>query len=130
MLDAIASAPFLVVVAQQEQETAGEAELSSSAAPLATAPVEVVPVFEAPAEREPAQPEHETPQAETPVRDHEIAATAPEAPKVEQSVEQTTIESAQAEARRHAIHGTPEEPAPASDKAPRKAGWWNRRKTG
>jgi ribonuclease E len=130
MLDAIASAPFLVVVAQQEQETAGEAELSSSAAPLATAPVEAVPVFEAPAEREPAQPERETPQAETPVRDHEIAATAPEAPKVEQSVEQTTIESAQAEARRHAIHGTPEEPAPASDKAPRKAGWWNRRKTG
>jgi hypothetical protein len=45
-------------------------------------------------------------------------------------VEQPPAESAQAETRRHAIHGDPEEPTPASDKAPRKAGWWNRRKTG
>jgi hypothetical protein len=37
---------------------------------------------------------------------------------------------AAAEARWHAIHGAPSTDEPAADKAPRKAGWWSRRKTG
>lgn len=136
MLDAIASAPFLVVAAQPQDQDAGNEpdqggeQFARNEAPLEAAPVQSAPVFEAPAESEPEQPAREMPQAKSRPRDHEIAATEPEAPKVEEPVEQTAAESAQAEARRHAIHGTPEEPAPASNKAPRKAGWWNRSKTG
>ena len=136
MLDAIASAPFLVVAAPpQDDETGAPPEQSGEQAasaekPLDAAPLEAVPVFEAPTESEPDLPQPQAERVEIQSRDHEIAATEPEAPEVDASVEQTAAESAQAEARRHAIHGTPEEPEPVSDKAPRKAGWWNRRKTG
>jgi len=125
MLDAIASAPFLVVVTPQEQE------VEQSATPLELAPVEAVPVVQTPLEREPEQqlaPAAIETKAE-PV-DHEIAATAPEASSVESVAEAAPETPAQAEARRHAIHGSPDESEPAPDKAPRKAGWWSRRKTG
>jgi hypothetical protein len=126
MLDAIASAPFLVVVTPQEQEA------EQNAAPVEAAPVEAVPVFEAPVEREP-EPQQAAPVAAEPKAepvDHEIAATAPEAPVVESVAEAAPETPAQAEARRHAIHGSPDESEPSPDKAPRKAGWWSRRKTG
>jgi ribonuclease E len=129
MLDAIASAPFLTVVTPQEEQEAADArdqvaeQASTNQIPLQAAPVEAVLVFEAPPESEPEA-------EETPAADHEIAASEPEGSKVEERVEQSVTESAQAEAKRHAIHGTPEEPPPASDTPPRKMGWWNRRKTG
>ncbi len=127
MLDAIASAPFLVFAAPPQE--AEPAPALADAEPVTPA-IDSVPVFEAPAEREPeraeAPPATERPAPER-KPDHEIAASAPE-PAVVEPVEHET--AAQAEARRHAIHGTPDEPEPASDKAPRKAGWWNRRKTG
>jgi ribonuclease E len=126
MLDAIASAPFLVVVTPQEQEA------EQNAAPVEAAPVEAIPVFEAPVEREP-EPQQAAPVAAEPKAepvDHEIAATAPEAPVVESVAEAAPETPAQAEARRHAIHGSPDESEPSPDKAPRKAGWWSRRKTG
>ncbi len=132
MLDAIASAPFLVVVTPQEHEA------EQNAAPLDAAPVEAMPVFESPvetpADREPEQPSRQQEvapvAAETRPADHEIAAREPEAPTVE-PVEQAAPEpSSSAETRRHAIHGAPEESEPSPEKAPRKAGWWSRRKTG
>jgi ribonuclease E len=124
MLDAIASAPFLVVVTPQEQES------EQNAPPPEATPVETAAVFEAPVQSEP-EPQEAAPVATKTMQvDHEIAASEPEAPSVE-PVEQAASEiPAQAETRRHAIHGAPEESEPTSDKAPRKAGWWSRRKTG
>ena len=136
MLDAIASAPFLIVAAAPPEEDTSTPVVAEVVAapraetPLQAAPVEAVPVFEAPAESEPDQPASEMPQAKPALSDHEIAATEPEAAVVEKPVELAPAESAQVESRRHAIHGDPEETSPASDKAPRKAGWWSRRKTG
>jgi len=124
MLDAIASAPFLVVVTPQEQEA------EQNAAPVETVPVAVVPAFEAPAESEPAKQEVAPVEAETRPADHEIAATEPEATIVESVEQAASAQPEQAESRRHAIHGAPEESEPTPEKAPRKAGWWSRRKTG
>lgn len=129
MLDAIASAPFLMVVTPQEAQDAADApdlaaeRASANEMPFETSAVGAVPVFEIPPESAP-EPQ------ETQATEHEIAASEPEAPKVDEPVEQSVTESAQAEVKRHAIHGTPEEPAPVSDTPPRKMGWWNRRKAG
>jgi hypothetical protein len=63
--------------------------------------------------------------------EHEIAATPAEAPTVETTTtEEPRVEADTAETRRHPIHGTSEEPEPTPEKAPRKMGWWSRRKTG
>ncbi len=143
MLDAIASAPFLLIAAAPEPEPAVEP------APLAAAPIEPTPVFAAPPESEvaepaqmapapvarpkPATPEPAPAPAAAPVTasaEHEIAASPVEAPVAAPEPELPAPTAAEAEARRHAIHGNPEAPAPADDPAPRKAGWWSRRKTG
>ncbi len=134
MLDFLASAPFLVAEAAPEpEEPAGEP------APLAAAPIEPTPVFAAPVESEPAEAVVAEPEARpepvaartepAPATDHEIASSAPQPAPVESNPEPATSAAETAEARRHAIHGEPEVPAPAGE-APRKAGWWNRRRTG
>ena len=133
MLDAIASAPFLFIQAAAEPEPAVEP------APLAAAPIEPTPVFAAPVESEPeeapapapvavAEPEPD-PAPVVAAADHEIAASAPEPAPVAAPAEDAA-QAAAAEARRHAIHGSPEESQPSEGSAPRKAGWWSRRKTG
>jgi ribonuclease E len=131
MLDAIASAPFLVAAAAEPEV--------EPAPPLDAPPIVAAPVFAAPAEAEPepapaavsapepvaapAPPVVEPAVASAAPADHEIAATAPEAPASDNAEDA-------AEARWHAIHGAPAQDEPAADKAPRKSGWWNRRKTG
>jgi len=134
MLDFLASAPFLVAEAAPEPE-----EPVVDRAPRAAAPIEPTPVFAAPVESEPeaavtAEPE---PPREvfaarsepTPAADHEIAASAPQPAPVEYQPEPAASAAETAEAQRHAIHGEPEVPVPSGE-APRKAGWWNRRRTG
>jgi ribonuclease E len=125
MLDSIASAPFLVAA-----PTAIEAEpVESPSAPLDAPPIAAAPVFAAPAESEPEpvvtarEPEPALPAAAKAPADLEIASS-PAEPQPAVTAE------AQAEARRHAIHGAPDANEPSPDKAPRKAGWWSRRKTG
>lgn len=124
MLDSIASAPFLVAAA-----AAIEAQVEAPSAPLDAPPIAAAPVFAAPAESEPEpvvtarEPEPAIPVAKAAPADLEIASS----PAEPQSAE--TAES-QAEARRHAIHGAPDADEPSPDRAPRKAGWWSRRKTG
>lgn len=144
MLDAIASAPFLTVVSQ-----AGEAEWPEDAV---TAQGEMAPSPAAETveergegrQREPAPAaREETVLAESPVErpservsqtlpaeDHEIAASPAEARFVEPQGEEPRVEPETDEARRHAIHGAPGEPETAGEPAPRKMGWWSRRKTG
>jgi ribonuclease E len=130
MLDAIASAPFLVLAAPE-----AEAAPEPAPAPLDAPPIAATPVFQAPAESEPepVRPvvenapdpvEEPVTVAEVPPAHHEIASTAPE-PQPEIAQESS------ADTRRHAIHGQPDDDPPATEeKAPRKAGWWSRRKTG
>ncbi len=134
MLDFLASAPFLVAEAAPEPE-----EPAVEPAPLAAAPIEPTPVFAAPVESEPAEAVVAEPEARpepvaartqpAPATDHEIASSAPQPASVESKPEPAASAAETAEARRHAIHGEPEVPAPAGE-APRKAGWWNRRRTG
>ena len=134
MLDFLASAPFLVAEAVPEPE-----EPAVEPAPLAAAPIEPTPVFAAPVESEPAEAVVAEPEARpepvaartqpAPATDHEIASSAPQPASVESKPEPAASAAETAEARRHAIHGEPEVPAPAGE-APRKAGWWNRRRTG
>jgi ribonuclease E len=134
MLDFLASAPFLVAEAAPEPE-----EPAVEPAPLAAAPIEPTPVFAAPVESEPAEAVVAEPEARpepvaarsqpAPATDHEIASSAPQPAPVESKPEPAASAAETAEARRHAIHGEPEVPAPAGE-APRKAGWWNRRRTG
>jgi ribonuclease E len=136
MLDFLAAAPFLVAQTAPEPE-----EPAAEPAPLAAAPIEPTPVFEAPADSEPteavaaapepqaqAQPVAARPAPE-PAPDHEIAASAPQPAPVESRHEPAAPAAETAETRRHAIHGEPEAPAPSGE-APRKVGWWNRRRTG
>ncbi len=128
MLDAIASAPFLRVVAAMQEPEEAPAQVVS--APLEAVPVQAVPVFEAPAERESSEPEAVHASVETPRKvDHEIAATRTEAPAEQPARQEQPAESAQAEPRWHPIHGTPE-PEAVAEKAPQKKGWWSRSKTG
>ena len=128
MLDAIASAPFLVAAAAEPEV--------EPAPPLDAPPIAAAPVFAAPAEAEsePAPvaayaPESVAAPAVEPTvpvaaaADHENAATASEAPASDNA-------EVAAEARWHAIHGAPTQEEPPADKAPRKSGWWSRRKTG
>jgi ribonuclease E len=131
MLDAIASAPFLVAAAPEVEEAPEPAS-----APLDAPPIAATPVFEAPAENapeperpavvnEPApEPESEAAVEVAPVH-HEIASTAAE-PAPAKTPESTS------EPRRHSIHGQPvdEPPATSDQTPPRKAGWWSKRKTG
>jgi len=134
MLDAIASAPFLFLQAVAEPEPVVEP------APLEAPPIEPTPVFAAPVESEheeaPAvepvlaakpEPEPAAVVAEV-VAHHEIAASAPQPAPAETPAESAS--AAAAEAKRHAIHGSPEESQPSDGAPPRKAGWWSRRKTG
>jgi ribonuclease E len=129
MLDAIASAPFLVAATPAAEEAP-----ESASAPLDAPPIAATPVFEAPAEHAP-EPDHPAVVNEpvpepaaaveaAPVH-HEIASTAAE-PQPAKTPETTT------EPRRHSIHGQPaEEPQATGDqRPPRKAGWWSKRKTG
>ena len=141
MLDSIASAPFLVAIAAVEPEV--------RPAPLEVAPIKPAPVFAAPPEVEHPENQHEEapapamavePVKPEPVRieiapvpadpEHEIAASAPQPAPAEPKPAPATTADEQAEARRHAIHGAPEAPAPADGQAPKKAGWWSKRKTG
>jgi ribonuclease E len=126
MLDAIASAPFLVLKPALVEGTPPEPEHI----PAQAAAIETPPVFEAPLQDE---PEVQTPAearepAPAPI-DHEIAASSVEVQQVK-AADQPAEEAAQAEIRRHAIHGAPEDTETGAEKAPRKSGWWSRRKTG
>jgi hypothetical protein len=131
MLDAIASAPFLATVSP-EGETEEHEEPGAAAAEKAAAPT----VFERPLETWQSQPETEPSPEEAAGQgaargqEHEIAATEEEAPAEETASEEPHVEAQPAETRRHPIHGASDEPEPVSDKAPRKMGWWSRRKTG
>ena len=129
MLDAIASAPFLVAAAPEVEEAP-----EPVSAPLDAPPIAATPVFEAPAEHAPEpdrpavvnEPAPEPAAAvETAAFHHEIASTAAE------PVPAKTPESTP-EPRRHSIHGQPAEEPPATgdQTPPRKAGWWSKRKTG
>ncbi|MDP3492668.1 MAG: ribonuclease E/G, partial [Hyphomonadaceae bacterium] len=81
MLDAIASAPFLIVAAAPQKDepvtkaAPEQSEPVRAEAPRQAAPVEAVPVFAALSQSEPDQPEREMPQVKTRPADHEIAAT-------------------------------------------------------
>jgi hypothetical protein len=95
MLDAIASAPFLVVVgAEQEQETAAPSCRSNQRQRRLRRPSRGRAEFsKTPAEpRADAQPEPNPPPAKRRFADHEIAATEP-GTEGRTVVEQTTIES-------------------------------------
>ena len=132
MLDAIASAPFLVAaqaaaLTPEEPETS-EPDIAEQPQPVVEA-VEFEPVAETLVNEEPEFVAQDEP-------DHEIAASAPEpvmeAKAPEPVPEASAIESAEdqsAEARRHSIHGAPDE-APKEPSSPRRMGWWSRRKTG
>jgi ribonuclease E len=153
MLDAIASAPFLVAPIEVE---APSLSLTAAAEETASIETELVPASpddaatratvldqtdqeeaglalaaRAKSEQQATTSER---QPQIPSADHEIAATRVEAPLVEAeeppAPDVAPETAAQAEARRHAIHGAPDEPELAADKAPRKSGWWSRRKTG
>jgi ribonuclease E len=131
MFDFLASAPFLAAKDAPEPEVPAV----EPAPPLAAAPIEPTPVFEAPTEPElsesepiPSKPEAQEP-APTKAADHEIAASAPQPARVASEPEPAADPADPVEARRHAIHGEPEDPAPRGE-TPRKAGWWNRRRTG
>jgi ribonuclease E len=116
MLDAIASAPFLTAAT-----TTTETEEPEDTTTPTSEPTETVETFAIEPEPEPVyvrEPEHE------------IAATRDETRTVEYAAEETRVEADTAETRRHPIHGTAEEPEPTPEKAPRKMGWWSRRKTG
>jgi len=142
MLDSIASAPFLVAaiaaIAAIEADEPAPVDTAPSA-PLDAPPIAAAPVFAVPAEGEPEPvvPEPFVPEPAV------ISRTAqPPAPKLKPAQADLEIASspaepesaetaeAQAEARRHAIHGAPDADEPPPEKAPRKAGWWSRRKTG
>jgi ribonuclease E len=158
MLDAIASAPFLIVVPQPME--AEEPEDAPSLPPQGE-PLPAANTFEERSEsrqgqsdidaetEESQRPRESSPEPRSePVlaenrferseqsqpqgawsEDHEIAASRAEARSVEPASEDSRIEAQSAETRRHPIHGAPE-PEPESEKAPRKMGWWSRRKTG
>ncbi|MFT3724958.1 MAG: Rne/Rng family ribonuclease [Hyphomonadaceae bacterium] len=128
MLDAIASAPFLTFA----QPIVAEEAPAEAAPPAAqAAPMETAPVFAAPPQSEPQPTETaaERPEPAPAPVEHEIAATAEEPAPVE-TVAPPAPEPASTDTRRHAIHGSSDEPAGAPDSTPRKAGWWSRRKTG
>src|SRR5690606_4223627 len=137
MLDAIASAPFLLSV----QTAAGPDEVSSLEDQADVTPPDASRAEQPdspPAEQD-VQPEREGDQVvadDTSVPetvDHEIAATVTEVSESTSSVEMErepeAIEAEPGESQRHPIHGEPEQPAEPSP-APRRIGWWNRRKTG
>jgi ribonuclease E len=125
MLDAIASAPFFLTPAVEEPAEAAEAET------VETPQAEIAPQANEAA--------HEAPAGDTAVTTSpEIAATAPEAePVIEPAVAAPMKEEAvaaapppaPAETPRNSLHGEIVEPAPAKD-APRRFGWWSRKKAG
>jgi hypothetical protein len=129
MLDAIASAPFLVAAQAAalapEEPVASEPDFADEPQPVA-AVAEFEPVAEDSVNGE--EPENTQPEES----DHEIAASAPEPvweAKSEPVPEALAVEPQQAEAKRHSIHGAPEE-EPKEPSAPRRMGWWSKRKTG
>ena len=134
MLDAIASAPFLVTA--QAAALAPE-EPAASEQDFENEPQPVVPAAQEAAADDSV---NEEPEITRPRElDHEIAASAPEpvreaqaAPEPVRETFASELQSAEAqaaEARRHSIHGAPDE-EPKEPSAPRRMGWWSRRKTG
>ena len=117
MLDAIASAPFLYVAAAPEPEPAPE-----SVPVPATEPVETM--------AEPVRERREPEVATRPQPEPEPVAAMP-IPAPEPAPAMAVAEPAPPpEPRLHPIHGAPGT-EPAEEKAaPRKAGWWSRKKTG
>jgi ribonuclease E len=147
MLDAIASAPFLMVaeLPSEAEGPAEEAADTSGPMPTAAEVASELVVGHLRSEAEPLsdqsdrawqnQPEPgfersfgDSPPQAAPATDHEIAASAVESPATETADEEPHVEAQSAETRRHPIHGTPE--PETSEPAPRKMGWWSRRKTG
>ena len=147
MLDAIASAPFLSIAGDAHEDVteafapatieptppAAEAVFDHEIAAteleprhdLELPPAEPEPVIAEtrpePASSQPlsAQPLSAQPLSAQPLSAQPVAAPAAVAER-----------AAAEEARRHALHGPIEEPTPAPDGAPRKFGWWNRKKAG
>ncbi len=134
MLDAIASAPFLL--AARPPEAAPPAPEGQAYASSEPASGELEPALAQEGQHAPIEAVSDPADV-----DHEIAATQPEGPvdvSAETSAEVTpdepvaenpAVEPDPVEPQRHAIHGAPEEPVEPSP-APRRIGWWNRRKTG
>lgn len=141
MLDAIASAPFLVAALAEPEPPAAE---EPPTAPADIPAIIAAPVFEAPVEPEAeppmaeAEPEPALEVAPEPVPAPEPAMAAEEAAPAHLEIAATVPDpqpaakpEESAEARRHAIHGAPDDEQPAAEeKAPRRTGWWSRRKTG
>ena len=149
MLDAIASAPFLPVAG--ELTTGDQAIGDQATGDQATGDQATGQAHEDVTETTPAAAREAVKRPTEAGADHEIAASAVElapakpAPAIAETRPEpapplaapppaappTVAERAAAEeARRHALHGPIEEPTPAPDGAPRKFGWWNRKKAG
>jgi ribonuclease E len=140
MLDAIASAPFLPLPGEMAAEanaeptqvatleTPGEAPdeaavpeiVTTAEHEIAATETEIAPVI---AESMPEPAPEPSPE---PVPAPAAAAEPVSAPASEPASQQASAE----ETRRHALHGPIEEPTPAPEGAPRKFGWWNRKKVG
>jgi ribonuclease E len=120
MLDAIASAPFLPAASETHEdvtETTTVATIETTINLPETLPdheiaattTELAPIMPAPA----------------------IAETHPEpAPPPPIATPTAAEHTATEETPRHTLHGPIEEPTPAPEGAPRKFGWWNRKKAG
>ena len=149
MLDAIASAPFLIIApptpeTDEAEETMATAQAAVVAAPDESSWSDREADIGPPETRREEESAAEFVTAESPesrvreprlrqserAEEHEIAVSREEAVRVEPAPEEPRVEAQSAETRRHPIHGTAEEPEPAVEKAPRKMGWWSRRKTG
>lgn len=128
MLDAIASAPFLPLPGEMAAEANVEpTQVATLEAPvsgivttaeheIAATETEVAPVIAEPMPEPAPEPSSEPVSAAQPVSE----------PASEPASQPVATE----ETRRHALHGPIEEPTPAPEGAPRKFGWWNRKKVG
>jgi ribonuclease E len=128
MLDAIASAPFLPLPGEMAAEANVEpTQVATLEAPvsgivttaeheIAATETEVAPVIAEPMPEPAPEPSSEPASAAQPVSE----------PASEPASQPVATE----ETRRHALHGPIEEPTPAPEGAPRKFGWWNRKKVG
>ncbi len=125
MLDAIASAPFLVAAKAEPS-----VDVETAPGITAEAVYTPAPVYEEPKRMdEPAPESRREPLAAK--ADTEMVLPAPaSSPEESATAAAAAAEEAQAEIRRHSIHADAEKVEPSPDKAPRKMGWWSRRKTG
>jgi ribonuclease E len=142
MLDAIASAPFLLPPVEAGQENEGEpvmaaADVVAEAPPIAAIPAdEPSPAPDFVTDALPAEAQEEAIEtvpvpAMEPVLESALSAreARPEPVAAEAPGPVPQPSEPAAPPPRHSIHGEPEEPAPASGGA-RKAGWWSRKKAG